>query len=117
MIIATDTIAHHSVRTLRIRLTATDDLSKHKARLYEAINRYMERFAATEDDRCLCGRRLTGFIGMFTYGIVHGEGWCDFCKHPARANHYITLEGENKPRISWVMPLPYHPDYVTTKGQ
>jgi len=115
---ATDTIAHHSVRTLGVHLSAsTEDAQGHKASLYKAINRYVERFAVTEDGQCVCGMPLGGLLGMFTYGIVHGEGWCSACKHPARANHYITLEGEDKPRVSWVMPLPYHPDYVTERTE
>lgn len=39
--------------------------------------------------KCSCGRPLGGFIGSFTWGIVHGEGFCSNCKRPARAVHRI----------------------------
>ncbi len=108
---------HHSVRTLGIRFTIpaenvdTNALEQRKAALYEAINRYAEQFAATENGGCVCGVRLGGLLGMFTYGIAHGEGRCSACGHPARANHYVAVAGTPK-AFSWVQPLPYHPDLV-----
>ncbi len=122
----TTTITHHSVRTLGISLSHAaiepgtpmhDRLREKKAQLYEAINRYVERFAATENSQCVCGMPLGGLLGMFTYGIRHGEGRCDACRHPARANHYIELEGFEEPVLSWTQPLPYHPDYVTERTE
>lgn len=38
---------------------------------------------------CSCGRPLGGFVGTFTWGICHGEGFCGNCRRPGRAVHRL----------------------------
>jgi len=65
-----------------------------------------------EDDigLCLCcGAQQLGFLtGRFTWGIVHGEGFCGNCGWPARLYHYI----DTHQRITLL--LQYHPNNLLT---
>lgn len=105
-----------SVRRLCIRIRnteGTEEGERTKARLYEAINRYLSAFVApgprqtgmfSSGFRCAgCGSYLGGYLGTFRWGIVHGEGACSVCHHPARAFHVVRLDGEKA--ASFTEPL------------
>lgn len=68
------------------------------------------------------GEILTGLAafflskGGFQWGLAHGEGFCNYCKWPARAHHHPTKEnGEELFNMRNVV-LQYHPDYVTNNN-
>lgn len=68
--------------------------------------------------RCVCGEALTGLFGTFTYGLAHGEGRCDACGHPGRADHYVKdAAGEDVLALNRC-PLLYAPadDAPTTEA-
>lgn len=84
--------------------------------LRAAIEAYLKPFAKPNDEgKCLsCGtvQLMAALLGGFTYGLVHGEGYCSKCKWPGRANHYF--KDKNGEDIgSMRMILQYHPDVVT----
>ena len=61
---------------------------------------------------CMCGAQqggdaISSALGLakFTWGIQHGEGFCYFCKWPARAYHY-----DIGPIKKLVIILQYHPE-------
>ncbi len=68
-----------------------------------------------EEGKCInCGRQQSGFLGAFSWGIIHGEGECANCGWPARAYHFVKMpDGETK-RIAAV--LQYHPNGLSVKG-
>lgn len=64
---------------------------------------------------CLCCRaQLWGFLGSFTWGIVHGSGSCAECGWPVTMYH---REPENKDGWSLTYPLCAHPSEVSTKKE
>lgn len=88
-----------------------------------AMDSYFSKFVMPEAGRsdettkCIgCGAILTGgIIGVllgatFTYGLVHGEGFCSKCGWPARANHYDV-----GPIKRLVCVLQYHPSGLKLK--
>lgn len=86
----------------------------------EDLTAYFARFAKPEwgdtpsvGCKCIkCGNYLSGFLGTFTWGLCHGEGFCSSCKWPARAYHFIKdRHGEDLATIRGVI-LQYHPDEV-----
>ena len=76
-----------------------------------ALDEYFAPFAAIPEGTgcpCIkCGAPLGGFLGMFEWGIVHGEGRCSRCKWPARAYHFNAGPIERLELI-----LQYHPSVV-----
>lgn len=68
--------------------------------------------------RCLnCETVLSGALGSFQWGIVHGEGRCSKCGWPCRAYHY-PKHGDEKifdKRMEFI--LQFHPDFVTKAEQ
>lgn len=83
----------------------------------EAVEKYLEPFIAptpcegepsmiTGSLLCDCGAPLDGYVGSFKYGIVHGEGFCQRCKRPIRANHYIK-DDDGKDLVSFSLLLLY----------
>lgn len=44
-------------------------------------------------------------IGTFTWGLVHGDGFCGRCKWPIRMYHFVKLDGPDEKRL--VYPLAY----------
>ncbi len=64
-----------------------------------------------EKGECLnCGRQQGGFLGAFTWGIIHGEGSC-VCGWPARAYHFVKMPDGDEKRVQAL--LQYHPDGVS----
>ena len=118
MVEATCTVRSLGLRLLNDAPAGSEeyrDGEEAKAEIYEAANRYLSKFAATEPadgnflasgPRCPCGSHLGGFLGTFTWGIVHGEGFCSLCKHPARGVHYIA-NAEGEEILQLTIPLPY----------
>jgi hypothetical protein len=56
-----------------------------------------------------CGAPLTGFLGVFQWGIRHGEGFCSDCGYPTRMYHVLK---DHKGEYQLAMPLQYHPDEI-----
>lgn len=98
-----------------------------------ALDSYFECFAQPKmkigedgrgdigDQPCIkCEKPLLCLMSMvlgggFTWGIVHGEGFCRECKWPARAHHFIKdAEGKDVITIRNVI-LQYHPDFVSER--
>lgn len=49
----------------------------------------VEALEASSTDDCVdCGLPLGGLLGMFTWDIVHGHGYCSACKFPYVYYHY-----------------------------
>lgn len=77
----------------------------------------VDSITGTYDCIC-CGARLNGFIGSFTYGIRHGEGYCDICNYPHRAIHHIYTDEDHEEQIgSLQIVLPHHPSQLTFKDE
>ena len=81
------------------------------------IEEYLSHFAKPDDEgHCLkCGTvqggLMAAILGGFTYGLVHGEGYCSKCHWPARANHYFK-DADGKEIGYMTVILQYHPDFV-----
>lgn len=73
---------------------------------------YFTHFVALDRmGRCVCcdealssGRDILNFLGTFTWGLAHGEGFCGKCRYPARAYHRVDKLGTLN------LILQYHPD-------
>ena len=48
----------------------------------------------------------------FTWGLVHGEGYCANCGWPARAHHYVKTPSGETICVLQHLPLQYHPDGI-----
>jgi len=60
-----------------------------------------------------CGKPTGGFLGTFTWGMTHGEGYCGNCNWPARGYHRPKDEnGEEIFEGPLEYVLQYHPDNV-----
>lgn len=65
--------------------------------------------------QCLnCKTKLGGLFGEFRYAARHGEGFCNNCGYPCRADHYLyegNKEENDKPllRLNKFI-LRYHPE-------
>lgn len=82
----------------------------------EAIARVDEYLRAFQGDgECPCGRSLGGFLGSFTWGIAHGEGFCARCQWPARGFHTIDLGELGKLQLNII--LPYAPELVSARAE
>lgn len=57
--------------------------------LAPACTAYFRWFDPPVEGKCSCGRWIGGVFGSFTWGIVHGEGFCGACRRPARAYHFL----------------------------
>lgn len=86
----------------------------------DACNKYLRDFAGTICPKC--GSKLGGFLGSFTWGIVHGEGICtggltgEKCGWPARGYHDIKDDqGEAIFEQRLPIALAYHPDVVESR--
>lgn len=93
-----------SVQSLGIKLSG-----EKKDWAEEKINEYLSDFVFSE--KCLgCEHDMTGILGMFQWGIQHGEGNCSNCGYPARAYHRVPDV------VNWQnMVLQYHPKTLTEK--
>lgn len=98
-----------------------------------ALDTYFECFAQPKmtigedgrgdigDQPCIkCEKPLLGlssFIlgGGFTWGIVHGEGFCRECSWPARAYHFIKDKDDKEVITIRNVILQYHPDFVSKR--
>ncbi len=66
-----------------------------------------------EEGKCVnCNRSQGGILGVFSWGLVHGEGSCE-CGWPARAYHFVEMPNGGRLRI--VALLQYHPDGVDVR--
>lgn len=101
-------------------------LSGEDAQPYiDAVNEYLKVFAKpvrkksagdflTGNTQCFrCEADLGGLLGSFVYGICHGEGMCRHCRWPARALHYIQIDGKDMFTGPLEMILQYHPSVVS----
>lgn len=59
----------------------------------EAMEEHFSHYAKPGPCIC-CGARLGGLIGMFEWGLVHGEGRCGACGWPVTAYHRPKRDGE-----------------------
>lgn len=80
------------------------------------LDEYFRHFLPPGPCVC-CGAKQVGGIvesllgtTKFTWGMVHGEGFCADCKYPARAYHRDVGPIKFLPMI-----LQYHPDELTTR--
>lgn len=74
----------------------------------KSLDAYFASFTR-DDGKCICcGWKLGGFVGSFTWGLVHGEGHCARCRYPVRAIHRV----EGVVTLS-MFPLPYHPSELS----
>lgn len=82
----------------------------------KALTEYFQHFVFLEGSKCpgcdmpLVGGLLDGLIGRatFTWGLAHGEGFCNNCRYPARAYH------RDVGPIKFLQAvLPYHPDELS----
>lgn len=123
-----ETVAHLDWRTV---IDAGPDTP---AKIITALDTYFEVFAQPEitlvdgkkhlgDQPCLkCDEPLAGGLksfllgkGGFTWGLAHGAGFCQNCRWPARAHHFIKdADGDDVVTLRNFI-LQYHPDYVTEK--
>jgi hypothetical protein len=80
-----------------------------------AISEYLSQFVKPDrDGKCYkCEQRLMGFIGTFTWGLAHGEGFCSQCKTPGRAYHVIKDPRDaSQSIVTFQLVLQYHPRVV-----
>ena len=83
-------------------------------RIEAVFNLYLIDFIAP-CDCILCGKQLGGLMGTFTWGLVHGEGFCGNCKWPARGKHIIAdTDGSELGTLNMI--LQYHPKLITSEG-
>ena len=47
-----------------------------------------------------CGETLNGLFGGFTWGIVHGHGYCDYCKK-VNIQLYHYIKDSKKPILAY----------------
>ncbi|TAL42611.1 MAG: hypothetical protein EPN91_07905 [Salinibacterium sp.] len=83
---------------------------------------YLAGFAAITDALCICcGKSLAAFAldalsltigGGFEWGMVHGEGYCRYCKYPMRGHHRVKDLGAIHNLF-----LPYHPSVLSFDAQ
>ena len=84
----------------------------------KALSEYFRHFVKMEDGKCVCCGAKQGakdimeaFVGAhFTWGIVHGEGFCSRCKWPARAYHFNV-----GPIERFEMIMQFHPDELSVR--
>lgn len=103
---------HCTVDTVGIKVSGQD-----APLVIEPLNKYLHTFAATDGKCPHCGTNLGGLLGSFTWGNVHGEGYCTGahgkCNWPCRAHHRPTfLDGKEIFEQTFVNVLPYHPEFV-----
>lgn len=80
------------------------------------FDEYMEIFLPPGP--CInCGLAQGDFLGYFTWGIQHGEGYCSNCGYPARAYHYIKDEQFPLNKNPLNIVLQYHPMELKQRGQ
>ena len=93
------------------RMLATDLFEGLEPDDHPPLNRYLNIFAFTKEERCIaCGAMLSGLLSSFSWGIVHGEGTCS-CGWPIRAYHR-PREG---PVEFFALLLCYHPQELSRK--
>lgn len=89
------------------------DLAKaeqDRQELITELDTYLRDFVYC--DKCPgCNWTLGGFLGSFTWGLEHGEGFCTNCQYPCRAHHNI-----NGTRMSNVI-LAYHPSVLELRPE
>ena len=57
----------------------------------EEIETYPKQVWLLAEQCPVCGMKLSGLFGSFTWGMVHGEGTCGHCNKAAfRYYHYIV---------------------------
>ena len=89
-----------------------------KARLSDYLDGFLEpTFRHDKDDepnaitcpscnsQIYAGGVMDALLSTFTWGIVHGDGFCGECKWPIRMYHFIKLDGDDEQRL--VFPLAY----------
>jgi hypothetical protein len=92
-------------------LTFASDASDE---LRAAVAKHCNHYAKPSGGgKCLsCGLSQLGFFGAFTWGLVHGQGFCNECKWPATLYHFIRDEDGEEVVAVWDKLLQAHPDDV-----
>ena len=118
---ATAKVDHCTLASIGMEITGED-----APPLVESCNEYLSQFIAPASEKgnflfssskCVkCERPISGALGSFVWGIVHGEGTCGNCGWPARAYHDIKHDGESVFDRPLQIVLQYHPDFVEKKG-
>ena len=93
---------------------AGEDLPKYEVQIAAYLG---EKFHVPEDGfPCRgCGMSLSGLLGTFTWGIVHGEGYCSHCLMPVRMYHRI-MDGDEEV-MSFTLPLQYHASGLSVRTE
>lgn len=101
-----------SCSTLGIIIRVKDDTpdpsvaEQNRKELMAELDAYLSDFVA--GDKCPgCNWSLGGFLGSFTWGIEHGEGFCSNCQYPCRGHHNIGRTQLNN------TVLAFHPSVLT----
>lgn|SRR3990167_1876203 len=115
---------HKSVSRLdwRTFMKASDDTS---ATTIKALDDYFSHFVALEikndengkpdiqTQHCVgCGAILTGILGVWRWGIVHGVGECGECRWPSHGQHFVNDENGDHVMTLHNFILQVHPDFV-----
>jgi len=86
------------------------------------LDEYLSHFLKPQPKfECVrCETPQTGFMGAmfggFTWGLAHGEGFCETCRWPGRAYHFVKDEnGDELCRLNVV--LQYHPDELSQRDK
>lgn len=92
--------------------------------LLTTIDAYLSRFVkyAPKCPCVNCGNNqsdglITALMGGFTWGLIHGEGHCEFCGWPARAYHVIPAPDGGEPIAKFNLVLQYHPEALKAKAR
>jgi hypothetical protein len=95
--------------------------AKMSRRQLEACVEHFKHFADTLDEESTRCPRCGGDLAMFfTWGLVHGQGYCTNsvdggrCGWPVTLYHYFRAETEDESDHRLVVLAPAHPDEVTT---
>lgn len=109
------TIALRPCTPADVGIVMTDEAPQD---IRDTITEYLTGFLAPIPDRgfvrCVCGERLTGMFGAFTWGLTHGEGFCGSCRRPARGYQSVRdTQGSELIRFACVLLYRLEGDVVT----
>lgn len=91
----------------------TDDEKEKTAAVIRRLDEYLSDFLPPSGKCVNCDSALGGLLGSFTWGIVHGEGFCALCGYPGAAHHFIKDSDGSDLLTIRNMILQYHPQALT----